>query len=267
MTVPQIAGLTTIISSGQPCAAELLADRREVADAAAPAAVLLGDVDAEVAVLADLQPQLGGLLAGAGLLGEVVAAVLRWPASRTAARSSWRSSVSVNALLMLLLAAFVTTTARTSPARPATPGSTSISVTVPSCGARHGVLHLHRLQHEHGLAGGDLGARPPPRRRRPCRASARAASRSRPRRPGRRSAATSRSRTWPRRRSRRTTVRAPATARSRRSRRTARGRRRPRAGRRVGDAVGRSTPSTSRTPSRPPTRRPRARGRRPREAR
>ena len=42
---------------------ELLADRGDVADAAATAAVLLGDVDAEVAVLADLQPQVGGLAA------------------------------------------------------------------------------------------------------------------------------------------------------------------------------------------------------------
>ena len=55
---------------------ELLADRGDVADAAAPAAVLLGDVDAEVAVLADLEPEVGGLAAGAGLLGEVLAAVL-----------------------------------------------------------------------------------------------------------------------------------------------------------------------------------------------
>ena len=56
---------------------ELLAHRRDVADAAAPAAVLLGDVDAEVAVLAHLQPQVGRLAAAAGLLGEVLAPVLR----------------------------------------------------------------------------------------------------------------------------------------------------------------------------------------------
>ncbi len=40
---------------------QLLADRRDVTDAATTPAVLLGDVDAEVAVLADLQPQVGGL--------------------------------------------------------------------------------------------------------------------------------------------------------------------------------------------------------------
>src|SRR3712207_8382806 len=42
---------------------QLLAHGRDVADAATPAAVRLGDVDPEVAVLADLQPQVGGLAA------------------------------------------------------------------------------------------------------------------------------------------------------------------------------------------------------------
>ena len=78
---------------------ELLADRGDVADAAATAAVLLGEVDAEVAGLGDLQPQLGGLLAGAGALDEPVAAVACWRACATWRRSSMRSSDSVKLLM------------------------------------------------------------------------------------------------------------------------------------------------------------------------
>ena len=54
---------------------QLLADGGHVADPAAATAVLLGHVDAEVAGLGDLHPQLGGLLAGSGALDEPLAAV------------------------------------------------------------------------------------------------------------------------------------------------------------------------------------------------
>ena len=112
---------------------ELLAHRGDVADPAAPAAVLLGDVDAEVAVLADLQPQVRGLAARARLLGEVVAAVLAGELRHLLAQR----------LALLGLAervahsdsSDVSTTARTSPAATCWPGFTSISVTVPACGA------------------------------------------------------------------------------------------------------------------------------------
>ena len=116
---------------------ELLADRGDVADAAAPAAVLLGDVDAEVAVLADLQPQVGGLAAGARLLGEVVAAVLGGELRHLLAQR-----LALLGLAERVLTAspspsveLVETTARTAPAATWSPGFTSISVTVPAYGA------------------------------------------------------------------------------------------------------------------------------------
>ena len=74
MTVAQMAGDTTIISSGAAGGRQLLAHRGQVADAAATAAELLGHGDAEIAELAGLRPQLGGLLAGSRLGREVVAA-------------------------------------------------------------------------------------------------------------------------------------------------------------------------------------------------
>ena len=55
---------------------QLLADDGQLGDAAAPTAVLGGDVDAEVAEPAGLVPQLGGVLAGLCLLDEVAVAVL-----------------------------------------------------------------------------------------------------------------------------------------------------------------------------------------------
>src|SRR6185436_950339 len=102
---------------------ELLADRGDVADAAAPAAVLLGDVDAEVAVLPHLQPQVGGLAAAAGLLGEVLAPVLR--------RQPRHLPAQLLALLGLAEAvhALSSTTASTSPAATCCPLRTSTSVT------------------------------------------------------------------------------------------------------------------------------------------
>ena len=110
---------------------ELLADRRDVADAAAPAAVLLGDVDAEVAVLADLQPQLGGLPAAAGLLGEVVAAVLRRQLGDLLAQLLALLGLGEALMLVSFLAP-----PRPGP-RPPRPvaGLTSISVTMPASGA------------------------------------------------------------------------------------------------------------------------------------
>ena len=104
---------------------ELLAHRRDVADAAAPAAVLLGDVDAEVAVLADLQPQLGGLLAGARLLGEPLAAVLRGQPRHRLAQLLALLGLGEPMVMRLLLS----TTARTSPAATCAPAFTSIWVT------------------------------------------------------------------------------------------------------------------------------------------
>src|SRR5262249_8825452 len=55
---------------------QFLADGREVTDAAAPAAELLGHVHAEVAELACLGPQLVGVLAGLGTLEVVLVPVL-----------------------------------------------------------------------------------------------------------------------------------------------------------------------------------------------
>ncbi len=51
------------------------------------------------------------------------------------------------------------TTASTAPAATWDPSETGRSVTTPSCGAVIGVLHLHRLEHQHRVAGGDLLAR------------------------------------------------------------------------------------------------------------
>src|SRR4029078_550233 len=58
-----------------PLGGELLAQRRDVPDPATTAAVLLVDVDAEIAVAADLEPELRRLLTAARLLGEPPAAV------------------------------------------------------------------------------------------------------------------------------------------------------------------------------------------------
>ena len=52
MTVPQIAGETTIMQQRAAGGAQLLQHDGEFGDAAASAAVLLGEVDAEVAELA-----------------------------------------------------------------------------------------------------------------------------------------------------------------------------------------------------------------------
>src|SRR5262249_6919446 len=60
-----------------PLGGQLLAARRDVADPAATAAVLLRDVDTEIPVAPDLEPELGRLLTAARLLGEPLAAVLR----------------------------------------------------------------------------------------------------------------------------------------------------------------------------------------------
>ena len=137
---------------------ELLADRRDVADAAATAAVLLGDVDAEVAVPADLQPQVGGLLAGAGLLGEPLAAVLPGQLGDLAAQRLALLGLGERCV-MLSPRSRRSSLSRPRPApRPAAtcaPGSDGSSVTVPACGAADGVLHLHRLEHQHRLAGRD----------------------------------------------------------------------------------------------------------------
>ena len=70
----------------------------------------------------------------------------------TSLRSAWRSSDS----LKLLVISVSSTTASTSPAATCAPGFTSISVTVPGAGGPDGVLHLHRLEDEHRLAGLDL---------------------------------------------------------------------------------------------------------------
>src|SRR5689334_21171598 len=102
MIVPQIAGLTTISSSGQP--------------AAASSAVLLGDVDAEVAVAPDLEPQLGGLLAGPRLLGEPLAAVLAGQLGHLAAQR-----LALLGLGERNLGHASSTTARTSPAATCAP--------------------------------------------------------------------------------------------------------------------------------------------------
>ncbi len=69
--VAAIAGETTSSSSGQPAAASSSQTMASSVMPAAPAAVLGGDVDAQVAELARLCPQLVGVLAGLGLGHEV----------------------------------------------------------------------------------------------------------------------------------------------------------------------------------------------------
>src|SRR5690606_31669831 len=109
-----------------------------VTDPAATTAVLLREVDAEIAVAAHVLPQLGRRLAGTSLGGEPVAAIAAGQAAHLLAQvrallglgereglgccgsGHWSSS---------------STMAMTSPAATWAPGWTVISVTVPSVGA------------------------------------------------------------------------------------------------------------------------------------
>ncbi len=136
MIVPQIAGLTTISSSGQPCAASSSQTAAMSPIPPPPAAVLLGDVDAEVPVLADLQPQVGGLAARAGLLREPLSTVLRREPGH--GRAQLLPLLGLAELIHPLLPPMGSTTARTSPAATCAPGRTSISLTVPAYGALTG---------------------------------------------------------------------------------------------------------------------------------
>src|SRR5262249_51115024 len=120
---------------------QLLTHRRDVADAATAAAVLLRDVDPEVPGAADLEPELGGLSAAARLFGEPLAPVLRRQAGDLATKCL--------ALLGLgelghdssapswigLSGSSAATTASTSPAATWSPGCTDRTVTVPAWGA------------------------------------------------------------------------------------------------------------------------------------
>ncbi len=81
-----MAGDTTMSSSGSRRRRAPRRRCRQLGDALAAAAVLLGQVDAEEAGVAAGLPQLGGLLAGAGLLHVVVWPKLRTPACRPTAQ-------------------------------------------------------------------------------------------------------------------------------------------------------------------------------------
>ncbi len=182
---------------------ELLADGRDVADAAAPAAVLLGDVDAEVAVPADLQPQLGGLAAAARLRGEVVAAVAAGQLGHLAAQRDPLVGLGERDLLGH---------AGSPPRRvgracrnhcqhlaggdlgPHRHGQVGDR---PVVRGGDGVLHLHGLEDQDGLARGDARRRSRRAGVRRTRASARAANRSPPSRPGPGTAGVRRSATCP----------------------------------------------------------------------
>ena len=189
ITVPQMAGLTTIISSGQPCAASSSQHRRHVADAAATAAVLLGDVDAEVAVLADLQPQVGGLAAAARLLHEVVPPVAAGELGDRRAQRRALLGLGERCLVMRLL--LVTSAALGGRRPPALPGchlrpdrDRQVGDR-PACGA---VIVCCIFMASRTSTGSPAATAVPgstARRDDASRASARAASRSRPGRPGR----------------------------------------------------------------------------------
>ena len=163
MTVPQIAGRDHHHQQRAALRGELLADGREVADAAAPAAVLLGDVDAEVAVPADLQPQLGGLAAAACLRGEVVAAVAAGQLGHLATQRDPLVGLGERGLLGHADSPSVRSAPTVYDCQDGAGGDLLPhghgqvgDRPVVRCG--DGVLHLHGLEDQDGLARGDLGA-------------------------------------------------------------------------------------------------------------
>ena len=134
MTVPQIAGETTIISSGQPAAPSSSQDDRELDHPAAPAAVLLGQVDAEEPGLARLGPQRVGAAAGPGLLQEVGLPVAGAEVGhRRAQRPQLVALVEVQRHALSC-----SITASTVPASTWAPGTTSRERTTPAAGATTG---------------------------------------------------------------------------------------------------------------------------------
>ena len=152
MTLPQMAGETTTSSSGQPAAASSSQTMDSSHDAAAAAAVLLRHVHAEVAEPAGLGPQLVGLLAGPGLLQPVRVAVAGGQLRHRLAQQlllgalgevhqpSWGLGVDHGQHVAGV---------HLRPGRHPQLGHRARG------GRQHRVLHLHRLQREQRLAGGD----------------------------------------------------------------------------------------------------------------